>query len=235
MKKSAVSFTAFFFLLTLLVSCKKDDNPVTPGGGGGGGTVSTTYSGTFASASESGSLSLTVAAGISLSKATAPVVAVTGTLKPVGGAPVTLTGTFDTGSNLLTVSGGSYTLIGTLSGGNLSGSYTGPHGTGQFDMKPSKNNSVKVFVGNYTGTSSGYFNLVQDTTSLSGLAVSTTGSTTGFSGYVASDSLKIYLPGSGNTLFLALGRFTNAADTAAAGIYDDQAGDSGTWQCHIAH
>ncbi|GEM_PF-6286193 len=236
MKITVVSITIFVFLMILIVSCKKDENPVNTGGGGN----PTTYLGTFAGASESGSITLTIAGSTIISKATGSV-AVAGSLKPVGGAAVSLTGTFNTGTNALAVSGGAagstYTLAGTLSGGALSGSYTGPNGNGQFRMESSANNAVKVFVGTYTsqaGNSPGYFNLVQDSTSLSGLAVSVTGTNTDLFGFVAADSIKIYLPGS-STLFLALGRFTNAADTAAAGIYNIPQVDNGVWQCNIAH
>ncbi|HYQ87085.1 MAG TPA: hypothetical protein VES59_07585, partial [Bacteroidota bacterium] len=232
------SIIAFSIGVLLLSGCKKDDNPTNPPGGGT--TTYTTYAGTFAGSSESGSMSVTrtTHSPEALPK-TAAIDSITGTLKISGGATIILKGTLNTADGSFTVSGGGYTFTGTLSGTSISGSYTGPNGPGSFTMKASSNNSVKVFVGTFTsqaGRSNGRFNLAWDSTgaTLNGLAVSDSGSNTQLTGIVVVDSIKIYIPGY-TDVFLALGKFTNAADTAAAGVYNNYSDDHGIWSCARAH
>jgi len=229
---------AFSIGVLLLSGCKKDDNPTNPPGGGT--TTYTTYAGTFAGSSESGSMSVTrtTHSPEALPK-TAAIDSITGTLKISGGATIILQGTLNTADGSFTVSGGGYTFTGTLSGTSISGSYTGPNGSGSFTMKASPNNSVKVFVGKYTsqaGRPNGRFNLAWDSTggTLNGLAVSDSGSNTQLTGIVVVDSIKIYIPGY-TDVFLALGKFTNAVDTAAAGVYNNYSDDHGIWSCSRAH
>jgi hypothetical protein len=89
---------------------------------------------------------------------------VSGTLKLVGGASITLTGTFDPATGALHLSGSGYTLDGTYSKttNSVTGSYTGPHGSGSFSLGNSSGGAVKVLCGSYTipNVSTGKFEVV---------------------------------------------------------------------------
>jgi len=235
MLKSIITFSIGVLLLS---GCKKDDNPANPPGGGGT-TTHTTYEGTFAGSTESGSMQLvrTTHSPEALPK-TASIDSISGYLKISGGTTILLTGTLNSANDSLIVSGGGYTFRGVLSGTSISGSYTGPSGSGSFTAKASSNNSVKVFVGAYTsqaGHPNGRFNLAWDSTggTLNVLTFSDSGSIQ-LTGIVVVDSIKVFVPGY-TDLFLALGKFTNAADTAATGIYNNYSDDHGIWSCGRAH
>ena len=224
--------------LSFLTSCKKDDNPAGPPGGTGSTTI--TYAGTFAGVSETGSMKLTVTipGSTALEKTTA-IYTVSGTITINGGSSVSLTGTFNSANDSLNVSGGGYTFRGVLDGTTVTGTYSGPGGSGAFTLKPSSNNSVKVFCGSYTsnaGHTNGKFNLAWDSSNqtLSGVAVSDSNDQNQISGIVVADSIKVYLPGYTN-VYLALGKFTNSADTAGAGVYDNHTDDHGIWSFLLCH
>ncbi len=103
-----------------ITGCKKDENPAS---NNNNNNQTSTYVGTIANATESGSISLTV----SLAKGMG---GVTGTLKLVSpsAATINLSGTFI--NNVLSVSGGNYSFAGTLANGTISGTYGGPNGGG---------------------------------------------------------------------------------------------------------
>jgi len=105
----------------------------------------TTFEGVIAGDSASGQLSgyvsLTVAAAslsvsspavfdITGTSATAATVNVTGTLKIEGDGSISLTGSYDTSTHALSVSGGGYSFAGTFSNGAISGTFTAPGGGG---------------------------------------------------------------------------------------------------------
>ncbi len=226
-----------FVLLTalaLLSSCKKDDNPAGPPPGGGSTTK--TYAGTFAGVSETGSMSLTwTVPGSAAFEKTTAIYTVSGSITIDGGSTITLSGTFNTSNDSLIVSGGGYTFRGKLSGTGITGTYSGPSGSGGFTVKSSTNNSVKVFCGTYTsnaGNSDGRFNLAWDssnaTIAVLAFSYGDPGNPNQLAGITVADSIKVYAPGYTN-VFIALGKFTNSADTAAAGVYNNYTDDYGTW------
>lgn len=165
-----------------------DDNGGTPGPGPSG---STTFTGTLAGQTQSGSLSLTVniaAGGLRVTPANHPTrvlatVNVTGTIEITGLAPISVAGTYDTDANTLTATGGGYTLTGTRVGTRLSGTWTGPagaSGTWSAQYGAAATDTVRVFCGTFTSTSGGddgFFNLVTSGTLVSGVAVASGGGT----------------------------------------------------------
>ncbi|HEY2825625.1 MAG TPA: hypothetical protein VGI83_08780, partial [Gemmatimonadales bacterium] len=103
---------------------------------GTGGADTTVLNGIFIADSASGSLSITISSA-SLSIVAGPEasvadalasVSVTGTLKITGGASIPLSGTYDTGTHALSLTGGGYAFSGTFASGVLSGTITTPGG-----------------------------------------------------------------------------------------------------------
>src|SRR4029077_8252281 len=157
-------------------------------------STSTTLVGVIADASESGVLTVTVSSGtltvlprtgslLAFLSAATPAyasalvgVSATATLKIQGGASISLTGTYDTGTHTLSLSGGGYAFTGTYSNGLLSGTFTNPTGlTGGFSAQAGSTSSVVGYCGTYAGAASGYWNLTLDSTNnlISGIAVDT--------------------------------------------------------------
>jgi hypothetical protein len=179
-------------------------------------------------------LTVTIPGSAAFEKTTA-IYSVSGIITIDGGSTITISGTFNTSNDSLIVSGSGYSFRGVLVGTNVTGSYTGPNGPGGFTLKPSTNNSVKIFCGTYissAGQSNGRFNLAWDssnaTISVLGVSYSDPTNQKQLTGITAADSIKVYAPGYTN-VFIALGKFTNPADTAAAGVYDNYSDDHGTW------
>ena len=121
--------------------------------GGGGATAPknpsapTNFEGVIAgSADESGVIALTTAATtatvtihiVSTAQAAeaAVVLNLTGTLRIGNGANISLTGSFDAPTGAIAASGGGYTFIGILSTGAMTGTYSGPNGSGTFAALP---------------------------------------------------------------------------------------------------
>ncbi len=145
---------------------------------GASGNTSTTLVGVVADSTESGTITLTVGTGLSgalvgfapVSVPRSPtiiaaVVSASGTLKLAGGSTISLSGTYDTGSGALSVSGGGYTLTGTYANGVLSGTFTGPHGSGGFSTQTSSStNTATTYCGTWVATDGsndhGVFNAV---------------------------------------------------------------------------
>ena len=141
-------------LVGILVSaCGK--SPTTPG-------TTTTFQGVIAGSSgQSGTLAVTVQAQVAAAfvprlqwpfvatlQAQATSVAATGTLHLVGGATTDLTGTFDTSSKALSLSGGGFALTGSLNGAVVSGTYTGSGGvTGRFSSLSASSGTVTTYCG----------------------------------------------------------------------------------------
>src|SRR5712691_541915 len=106
-------------------------------------TTTTTFQGVLAGPlGESGVITLTTgteaaaAASARLAGAVTTSSAVTenlsGRLLIIGSASIDLTGTLNTATGAIAVSGGGYSFAGTLSSGKVSGTYTGPNGAGTF-------------------------------------------------------------------------------------------------------
>ncbi|MEZ4413413.1 MAG: hypothetical protein R2910_10560 [Gemmatimonadales bacterium] len=118
---------------TLLAGCSDDSSDTNTGGGPG---ASTSYVGLVASSSGlTGPLSITFASAVSAPQSrrsrepglpgpAAHAVNATGTVSLGGGAPVALTGTLDGGN--LNMTGGGWTITGTVQNGQLTGLFTAP-------------------------------------------------------------------------------------------------------------
>src|SRR2546425_4679946 len=118
------------------------------------------YKGTMvgeSSPSVSASLVLTVAAST------------TGTITPVGAAPITVTGTYVASTKVVQVSGGGFTIAGTIDDtGKLLGTYTHSSVEGSVvAYQHTTANPVTVFCGTYTGGADGIWNTLLRGTSLS--------------------------------------------------------------------
>ncbi len=217
-----MKFTQLFIVAIVLMGaviggCKKDDPASTQG-------QPTTYAGTFANATESGSMTFSAAAGKSFSTDGA----VTGSIKLVSPttATITITGTL-TGTTL-TFTGGGYTFTGNLSGTSISGSYSGPNGSGTFTAQLSTNSSAKIYVGTYTtqvtGRVNGTFNMVINGTVISGIVASANGNGQ-FGGTLSGNAITIFNPVA-PTITIATGVVAGAT---VSGTYNDQQGDNGVW------
>ncbi|MEP0546594.1 MAG: hypothetical protein ABJF88_06655 [Rhodothermales bacterium] len=170
-----------------------------------------TYVGTLAGAQTSGVLEVTID-GSDASGSFA--LAGGGERSVSGSAHPPLTGSFNAGA--LQLEGGGYTFTGTLSGGVLSGTWTGPGGTsGSFSaLLEGEGTVVAVYCGAYdTANDDGTFNLVRQDASLRGFAVSSVdGDTIDLSGSVSGNTLTIYATAAGPTANVATA--TLAADGA---------------------
>src|SRR5437763_13908847 len=95
----------------------------------------------------------------------------TGTITPVGAAPITVTGTYVASTKAVTLSGGGYTIAGTIDDtGKLLGTYT--HSTTQGSVvayQHTTTNPVTVYCGTYTGGAAGIWNTLVRGSSLSGV------------------------------------------------------------------
>lgn len=139
--------------------------------------ATTTFKGTIAgsdgSSGQSGTLSITIQAAIGTSSVSSiqsgtrtvgplSVSEVSSTLRLVSGSTFSLTGTFDSSTNKVSLSGSGYTVTDTIGAGNsvLSGTYTGPSGSkGGSSALNSTQNSVTAYCGTFQGHGSGVFNI----------------------------------------------------------------------------
>ena len=173
MRLNGVQLSAMIAAAVIAAGCGSSSNGSTNG--------STTFEGVIAGDSASGQLSgsITLTIATASLSVTSPAVLdiagvqasvnVTGTLKIEGGASITLTGTYDTGTHALTVSGGGYSFSGSFSNGTLSGTFTAPGGGGGSFSTSSTSGSGAVysFCGSAVATTAGgggaTFNLVINT------------------------------------------------------------------------
>ena len=186
-------------------------------GTGASGAVS--FRGTIAGANESGVIEVTAASPV------------TGTLTIVGGPVINLTGDFNSESGQFTASGGGYSLTATFSNGTLSGTYTGPNGSGTISALPSDQVTVQVFCGTASGTSPGgsvsaVWNLVRSGNTVAGVAVedlssASPGETTVLSGTISGTSISLSYEGGS-----ASGTLTGES---ISGTWTTVEGASGTW------
>ena len=160
------------------VACKSDSGVTGPT------SLEGQYRGTLAgesSPSLSASLALTVAPST------------TGTITPVGAAPITVTGTYVASTKAVTLSGGGYTIAGTIDDtGKLLGTYT--HSTTQGSVvayQHTTTNPVTVYCGTYTGGAAGIWNTLIRGSSLSGVYDNVDGSDGYFLGTVNGSSVSV--------------------------------------------
>jgi hypothetical protein len=237
--------------LFVLAGCSDDDDdnttpPATStamagslaGVNGDNGTVSITIqSGTLAGTlrNQASPMSLVRPAG-------AVVVAATGTLDLEGlGGQVALSGTYNTDSDSLFLSGGGYTIVGmrtnTGAGQVIEGTFTGPTTSGAFFVLAGAGVPLQVYCGTYDSgadADSGFFHVTVRGSSLAGFALSSLdpgdivrlyGTATGTGN---SRDLTIQDPNDPGGAPLATGTWDTTTDTMN-GTYGF-GGDTGTWE-----
>jgi hypothetical protein len=153
-------------------------------------------------------------------------VAVSGTLNLAGSpGPIALTGTYNTSSHALSVSGGGYTFTGTFASGQLTGTVTGPAGNGTFAAQPTGTATIRNYCGTYAGrTDNGHFNIsvnVSANTIAGAWASAVDGQTGGLTGTVSGSSFSVDVGGSGGTV--VTGSITS---TSVSGTYTTDGGGS---------
>jgi hypothetical protein len=144
-------------------------------------------------------------------------VSVTGTFKS-GSLTVSLTGTYDPSTRTFTVSGtgggATYTFTGGVSAGGITGSFTMLVGSvsfpGTFTAAPGDSDTVTVYCGTYSGASSGTWNLVRTGASLNGIAT-TSGGNVPLSGTVSGSSVSISVPAGGGVTGTASGTISGTS------------------------
>ncbi len=193
------------------------------GGGSSGSTPATpsaaatsTFQGVIAgSGGQGGTVALTIQAQVGASSAVvfqlpfiatlhaqATTVGASGSVHVAGGSTIALSGTFDSSTKALSLSGGGFTFTGTLVGPVVSGTYTGPGAaTGGFSSQSTASGTVTAYCGTFvtTGNAIGVFNLsVSASGAVSGVAHATIGGTPGiqyFSGQVTGTTITLNTEG----------------------------------------
>lgn len=216
-----IIFTVFF----IFVGCQKDEDSVntpTPPPDRKG-----TYAGTVVDPAGGGALTM----NIGIAK-TLDLLPVSGVFRPVGGSPITLTGTYNTANDSLYIAGGSYGLAGKFSGGQISGVFVGPSGAGIFSVAVSTaSNPVKVYTGSFAVTNSSYgpFNMLITGATLSGIAMDLRNNgSIPFTGTVQGSNLNIVDPAR-NNLLIATGTISTNGATASGVTYSSSGQQNGTW------
>jgi hypothetical protein len=228
-----------------LAGCGDDPPPSAPPAP----TGSTTFEGTIAGQTSSGTLTITVATSNPspqpVPMGASAIVTATGSVTPTGGSAVALTGTYDDQTDQVSLTGGNWTLAGGLTSFGLEGTYSGPGGVqGVFSVQRqgTGTDTVIVVIGTYTatvGTGSGNFNFAFRPSITSGqnlhgnafdVSVATpipldgTATSDGLGGY----DISIVNPQVPAGPPLATGKLL--VNGNASGTFDTGGGDSGTWQ-----
>ena len=203
-------------------------------------SVSTTFAGivTGDNAGQSGKLTVTASTATPappaylVEQSSPGDVTATGTFQIQGGAAISLTGTYNTTTHALSITGSGYTFTGVFDGASrLEGTYTGPTVNGTFVLSKSTGGAAVAYCGTYTSTTpgqdNGVWNFVINGTVISGNAVSAVGGTLiALDGTLSGGTnITIVIPGTTNTL--ASG--TLASNGSVSGTYDDGQGSTGTW------
>jgi hypothetical protein len=198
-------------VLAAAVACSKD-KPTGPSGNTALGNYYGVYGASDGSTSVGGSLIIIITAG-----------AATGTLTPMGAAGIPLNGTYNAGSGAVSVSGSGHALNGTINGGALDGTYTGPGGqAGKFGSHHGNSSSdVQLFCGAYDGDSQGVWNLAKTGNSLVGAYADDGGGSAQLTGTVNGAALSITF--SGGTATGTLLTASTMGGTWTAGV------NGGTW------
>jgi hypothetical protein len=218
---------------------------------GPGGSTGTSISGSLAATDgRTGSLTLTSpspspASGIApappaMAGSSSGIITLTGTVSLSDGTTASLSGTWDTGTGALSVSGGGFTFSGLFSGGHLSGSFTGPSITGVFSLQAgSASAGATVYCGTYTGRQpeslpgggtgqgpdNGTWNLVVGATSVDVIVLSASGEPAALSGTRSGSTITLTVPGG-----TAVGTIKGANGEFVDGTYDIPGTSSGTFQ-----
>ncbi len=154
------------FALSLAAACSAGSDSITIDTGGSS-TGAAVYIGSFASATESGTVTLSLAA------------AATGTMVQVNGTTTALTGTYSASSGAVSLSGGGFTYTGILVSGTLTGTFRSAKSFGAFTAQSQTAAATppKAFCGSYvSNTDYGWINFVASPTgNVSGFAVSGSG------------------------------------------------------------
>lgn len=230
MKQTLVLFSIALLFVLAIAGCKED----TPAGPGPSPGI-TVFVGTLANSAETGSMRLTFSSAIAKYSpfyiaSPETVISVSGTVT-INGTVITLTGTYDTETTGLQVSGGGYTFSGTLSDGHITGTYTGPNGPGGFSAAPSSTDgSVKVYCGTSHETSPdtsnhGRFNLVISGTEVSGI----TDDGLELGGSVSGSTVSVTIFGT------AIGSGTISGTSIINGTYSftNEVTYTGTWEAEL--
>jgi hypothetical protein len=207
-----------------------DDNP---------SPTSTTYTGVVTTATTAGgSLSVTVDTASpsppASGAAALATVNATGVYTPSGEAAVNLSGSYDTDSDVLGLTGGGWTFGGGLTTFGMEGFCTGPGGaSGSFSLFTGTTGVITI-VGTFNGSSSGAFNFAISGGAVHGNAfengdptpIPLDGSFTSGTG-----AISILVPGlTAGPPYLATGTYTASTNPpSASGNWDNQSGDSGSW------
>jgi hypothetical protein len=198
---------------------------------GGGGSNSTTFTGVISTddGSASGAVAFTIATTtLAPPSATGPSLVAanaTGSVKFNGQAAVSLSGTYDSDTDVLALTGGGYTIGGLFDGvDRLEGAFSGPNNTsGSFVTTKTAN--ATSFCGTYTANDQsdhGTFSFVISGSNVRGEARSVDGTVIPLDGVIEGNAITIYVPGTQTTLATGTRSGNNASGTYG--------GDSpGTW------
>ncbi len=226
-------------LLIGFVACGGSPSEPTPA------TVSTNYSGVFATGTQSGTITLTIGNPA------------TGTLRPAGGAsialpaipmradpfatrdglfaaPVPLTGTYVDATKTFTMAGGGYNLTATIDGaGQVSGTLNGTTADTKGVVSALATNpatATTTYCGTFSGTNSGRLSVVVRGTEAKGLAVEVTGEGTNLSGTVSGNTVTLgWKPlGAGGVVGTGTATGTISGSTLA-GSWTNTLGERGTF------
>lgn len=234
MRHVCIRRTVIFLAIVAAAACGDDDNrssgtsPIAPTPAPTSTTFQGTIAGSAGSSRQSGTLTVTVQAQVAAVRPLLfrwPLVATlhaqssasaSGTLRLAGGSTTSLSGTYDSTSRALSLSGSGFAFAGSFSSGVMTGSYTGSNGaSGAFSTRSTAAGPVTVYCGNIfsagnpneitgvlnlvvsegTGAVSGVFTITADTPPTSGSIVGqVTGSALSFT-YTATSGR--FAPGSG--------------------------------------
>lgn len=220
--------------IQLLAGCSNDKKPTAPGGGGTPQTTS--FVGAFTNGTENGKISITInstslARRLRVAQAGAGTVTATGTLTISGGGTASLTGTYNDVTDSLNLSGGGYSFVGeydpTETPPSVSGTYTGPNGSGFFGSldQAAIGGTIEIYLGTFQSDSTnigGTFDVARYDTLAGGLAF--------LEGTTLVLPMNGMVSGSGTTRTITLSGVEGGLSLDAAGTLDTAAHTvAGTW------
>jgi len=173
------------------------------------------YRGVVSGASFTGLLEVDLGEGGASSTAKSRDSGVSGTLSMLtGGTPIAITGTWDSASGALTLSGGGFTFDGKVDQKGISGTYQSPAGDGAFTLLAASEATISLFCGTFSGAGSGTWNVAAaEGGGASGAFANADGSSAGtFSGTWSNGKLSL-----------------SGSEVTASGSLTEQGG-TGSWQ-----
>ena len=201
-------------VLSVALACSNKDS-TSPGGAGDDGDYRGIFSATDGITAFGGALVITIQSA-----------AASGTLTPSGQAGVSLSGTFNTSTKAVSLSGGGHTLGGTInSSGELKGTYSGAGGDGTFATQRGTSSEVQGFCGTFTGDATGTWNLSKRANSLVGAYASDDGDSGALTGTLSGSAISITVSGGGT----ATGTLTSATQMTGTWAVG---GGAGSWTGH---